>query len=71
MKSTALIDLDSLLGPVDTGPPQKWIHITAHRTAGPTTAFCGAIVRNASSPYGTLPGRRCPDCERIRKARLG
>lgn len=52
------------LGPVDTGPPQRWWHWQRGSTL---VALCGWTHPNATwIAGGKAPGRECPDCARIK-----
>lgn len=52
-----------MLGPVDTGPEMKWKHYL-YRDNPSMLALCGTTC-TSRGPYNSMPGRPCPDCERV------
>lgn len=55
-----------LLGPVDLGPEGDWIHLGFK---GVHVALCGEATEADVDISGGIPGRCCPDCERIARER--
>lgn len=62
------LDLDTELGPVDTGPDEGWWHIFDPE-ADPDRALCGEEVVGELSEFDLDRERTCPDCLRIARQR--